>query len=170
MTESPSEFSDVVERNAAFAAAFDDRGAAKVPARQLVVVTCMDARVDAWRALGLGPGDAHVLRNAGGRVSADVERSVAVSAAALGTRRVAVVHHTDCGMLGPEDGIRDAVATRTGRAVPAGTRFLAFDDAEESVREDVRLLRESPLVPDDVALAGFLYDVGTGLLAAVEGA
>lgn len=161
------QFDDLLEGNRAFCEQFTDADAAKVPTRELVVLSCMDARVDPLRALGLELGDAHILRNAGGRASQDAIRSIAVSAAALGTQRVAVVHHTDCGMLGDEDALRQAITGRTGRAVPADVALLAFDDAEGSVREDVRTLRDSPLVPDDLVIAGFLYDVTTGALTSV---
>lgn len=166
MSQSLPPFDDVLEGNRSFAERFPDAGAAKVPTRELVVLSCMDARVDPWRALGLGAGEAHVLRNAGGRASDDAIRSIAVSSAALGTRRVAVVHHTDCGMLGREDDLRAAVAERTGRDVGEHA-FLTFDDVEGSVRDDVHALRGSPLVPDDLVIAGFLYDVATGRLAPV---
>ncbi|HEX9765888.1 MAG TPA: carbonic anhydrase [Nitriliruptorales bacterium] len=168
MTQSLPKFADLIEGNRRFVASFSDEEAeaSKVPTRELVVVSCMDARVDPWRALGLGPGEAHIVRNAGGRASQDTVRSIAVSAAALGTRRVAVIHHTDCGMLGSEEQIRAAVRER-GAEVDDGVEFLTFTDSEDSVRDDVRTLRASPLVPDDLEIAGFLYDVATGQLTAI---
>jgi carbonic anhydrase len=166
VTRSLPEFDDLLDGNRRFAAAFVDSEASKVPTRELVVLSCMDARVDPWRALGLGPGEAHILRNAGGRASPDAVRSIAVSAATLGTRRVAVVHHTDCGMLGSEEQIRRAVTERGGRG-GAEVDFLTFTDLEGSIRDDVAALRRSSWVPDDLQIAGFLYDVATGQLCPV---
>lgn len=166
MTPSLAGFEDLMEGNARFVSGFDLADAAKVPTRQVVVLTCMDARVDPWRTFDLGAGEAHVLRNAGGRASDDAVRSIAVSAAALGTKRVAVVHHTDCGMLGDEASVREAVQRRGGEVSP-DDRFLTFDDVEGSVREDVATLQGSRLVPDDLEIAGFLYDVATGTVRPV---
>lgn len=161
MTPSTPGFVDLLEGNARFVEGFDLAGASKVPTRELVVLTCMDARVDPWRIFDLGAGETHLLRNAGGRASEDAVRSIAVSSAALGTKRVAVVHHTDCGMLGDEASLRAAVRAR-GAEVSPDDRFLTFDDVEGSVREDVAILRASRLVPVDLEIAGFLYDVATG--------
>ncbi len=156
-------FQDLLSANEGFRSAFgpDDAGAAKIPSRELVVLTCMDARVDPWRTFGLAAGESHTLRNAGGRVSQDALRSIAISATALGTRRVAVVHHTDCGMLGDEEVLRSALRAR-GLDVADDEPLLTFSDLEEGVREDVALLRGHPLVPGDVVVAGFVYDVATG--------
>ncbi len=159
-------FDDIVQRNAEFAAAFDTADAPKVPTDHLVVLTCMDARVDTWRAFGIEAGTAHVLRNAGGRASEDAIRSIAVSTAALDTNRVAIIHHTDCGMKGEEAAVRSAVADRTGRD-PGQAAFLTFTDDEQAVRDDVDVVRNSPLVADDVDVAGFLFDVTDGRLVRV---
>lgn len=137
------------------------------PARGLAVVTCMDARIDPAAAFGLAPGDAHVIRNAGGRVTADVIRSLAVSAHILGTRAVAVVHHTGCGMLAPDPGdarrrLEEAAGTGLGEL-----ELLTFSDEEAAVREDVDAVRRSPLVPGDAVVRGLLYDLPSGLLREV---
>ena len=105
------------------------------PQRHLVILTCMDARLDLFRALGLEVGDSHILRNAGGRASDDAIRSLVVSAHLLGTREIGVIHHTNCGL----EGVTDAeVAARTG---VRGMAYLAFPDARESVPEDVERIR-----------------------------
>jgi carbonic anhydrase len=131
------------------------------PARHLVILTCMDARLDLFRALGLEVGDAHILRNAGGRASPDAIRSLVVSAHLLGTREVGVIHHTNCGLEGLTD---DDVAARTG--VP-GLDYLAFVDLEASVREDVAAIRGCGHLPEGFVAWGAVYDVDNGALRIV---
>ena len=133
------------------------------PARHLVILTCMDARLDPGRAQGLEPGHAHILRNAGGRASNDAIRSLVVSAHLLGTREVGVIHHTDCGLEGCTD---DEVAERTG---VHGLAFLAFDDVEDSVRQDVDVIRRCGHLPPGFLSWGAVYDVDTGALWVVVG-
>jgi carbonic anhydrase len=131
------------------------------PVRHLVVLTCMDARLDLFRALGLQTGDAHILRNAGGRASDDAIRSLVVSAHLLGTREIGVIHHTNCGL----EGVTDAeVAERTG---VSGIEFLSFPDARESVREDVDRIRRTGHLPADMVVWGAVYDVDTGAIDVV---
>ena len=132
------------------------------PSRGVAVVACMDARMDVYRLLGLGLGEAHVIRNAGGVVTDDVLRSLAISQHVLGTREVVLVHHTRCGLEGADDAaFADRVEQATGSRPP--WRMQAFRDAEEDVRESIRLLKESPyLISDEVR--GTLYDVETGRL------
>jgi carbonic anhydrase len=121
----------------------------------------MDARLDLFRALGLEVGDAHILRNAGGRASADAIRSLVVSAHLLGTREIGVVHHTNCGL----EGLTDAeVARRTG---VSSIEFLAFGDLEESVREDVAIIRGCGHLPDGFVAWGAVYDVDRGAIRVV---
>jgi carbonic anhydrase len=130
------------------------------PSRKLAILTCMDCRVDVAAAIGLQHGDAHVLRNAGGIVTDDVIRSLAISQRKLGTEEVMVVHHTDCGMAKiTDDGFRAELEEATGKApdFPIG----AFADVEDSVRESVRRIRESPFVPHRDAVSGHVYDVET---------
>jgi carbonic anhydrase len=131
------------------------------PARHLVILTCMDARLDLFGALGLEVGDAHILRNAGGRASPDAIRSLVVSAHLLGTREVGVVHHTKCGLEGSTQG---SLSERTG---VAGLDFLAFADLDESVREDVAIIRGCGLLPAGFVVWGAVYDVDTGALRLV---
>ena len=137
------------------------------PARRLTVVACMDARLDPARVLGLEEGDAHVIRNAGGRVS-DALRSLAISQTLLGTREVMFIHHTDCGMLTfSDESIRKQL--RSERGIDADhVAFLPFADLDQSVRDDIRVYRQSPLVLQDIVVRGFTYDVRTGSLREVE--
>lgn len=139
------------------------------PARHLVIVTCMDARLDLLGALGLEIGDAHFLRNGGGRVTPDVIRSLALSTHALGTTEVGVIHHTDCGMSGTtNEELRALVGTTPERArAVADVDFLPFDDAAASVRVDLVALRDSGVLPDDTVTWGAVYDVDTGRVTEV---
>jgi carbonic anhydrase len=130
------------------------------PARKLAVVVCMDARIDPAAALGLQEGDAHVIRNAGGRI-ADALRSLAISQTLLGTEEVMIVHHTDCGMLTfTDEGLRRRLKERGVDADDVA--FLAFTDVEGSVRADLDAYERSPLVRHDVPVRGFVFDVKTG--------
>lgn len=135
-------------------------GAAQ-PRRGLVILTCMDVRLDPARAFGLQLGDAHVLRNAGGRVSDDALRSLIISAHLLGTREAGVVHHTKCGLEGLTN---EDAAARTG---VSGVDFLGFTDLEGSVRDDVQVLRACEDLPPDFVTWGAVYDVDTGALRVV---
>ena len=131
------------------------------PDRHLVVLTCMDARLDLFRSLGLDVGDAHLLRNAGGRATPDAIRSLVVSAHLLGTRELGVIHHTNCGL----EGVTDAeVAARTG---VQDMEFYAFDDVEASVHDDLRTIRERATLPAGFMLWGAVYDVDSGALRVV---
>src|SRR5437763_11847607 len=161
---------DLLVGNARFAERFDADGIGgfdAVRGRRLAVVTCMDTRLDVYALLGLHLGDAHVIRNAGGRVTDDVLRSLIVSIEVLGTTAVAVIQHTDCGMAKATDAeLRALVRERRG-ADPEPVRFLTIDDHAETIRADVASLRASPFLPPDVDIRGFLYDVGTGRLSPV---
>jgi carbonic anhydrase len=136
------------------------------PARGVAVVACMDARMDVYRILGLAVGDAHVIRNAGGVVTEDTIRSLAISQHLLGTREVIVVHHTRCGLQGADEtAFAEQVQQATGQRPTWSMR--AFADVEDDVRESVRLIRESPyLIADEVR--GTVYDVDTGRLREVR--
>jgi len=137
------------------------------PARKVAVVTCMDARILPGRVLGLNEGDAHVIRNAGGRAQ-DALRSLVISQRLLGTQEVAVIHHTDCGMLTfSNDGLRQKIKEDL-QADAGELDFLPFADVERSVKDDVKFLRESPLIPEAIPVRGFVYDVRTGGLTEVE--
>lgn len=141
------------------------------PARKVAVLVCMDARIDPAKALGLEEGDAHVIRNAGGR-AADALRSLAISQELLGTREVVVIHHTDCGMLTfTNDDVRQRLTDNVGTAAgaeAAGIDFLPFSDLEQSVRDDVAMIQSSPLLHDDISVSGFIYDVHSGRLSRVD--
>jgi carbonic anhydrase len=157
---------ELLDANNEYASTFDRGNLPMPPARRLAVVTCMDARIIPSRQLGLEEGDAHVIRNAGGRTR-DALRSLVISQRLLGTNEIAVIHHTDCGMLtftNPQ--LRAKVKQELG-ADSSEIDFLPFSDVEESVREDVKFLLSSPLIGRDVLIRGFIYDVRTGRLSEV---
>ena len=137
------------------------------PGRHVAVLTCMDARLDPAKFLGLQEGDAHVIRNAGGRASDDAIRSLVISYKLLGTREFVVIHHADCGMLTfTNEQLRDQLR-RDLDANASNVDFLPFTDLDESVRQDVATIRNSPLIPKDIPVTGFVYDVRTGRLREV---
>lgn len=156
-----------LKANEAYAAGFKKGELALPPARRVAVVVCMDARIDPARALGLEEGDAHVIRNAGGRTT-DALRSLAISQTLLGTEEVVIVHHTDCGMLTfTDESIRRQL--RNERQIDADSvAFLPFSDLDTSVRDDIAAYHASPLVRHDVPVRGFVYDVKTGRLREVN--
>src|SRR4051812_25160702 len=137
------------------------------PTRQVAVLTCMDGRLDPARFLGLEEGDAHVIRNAGGRASDDAIRSLAISQQVLGTREIVVIHHTECGMLALSNARFRALLKRRLGVDASGIDFLPFAHLEQGVRDDVERLRASPLLLSDAPIAGLLYDVHTGRLSRV---
>jgi carbonic anhydrase len=152
---------ELVSANQAYAQDFQKGDLAMPPARRVAVVTCMDARLIPSRFLGLEEGDAHVIRNAGG-LAKDALRSLVISQRLLGTSEVAVIHHTDCGMLKFSNEDLYAKCEQDLGADASDIDFGPFPDLEQSVRDDVRFLRESPLIPDDIPIRGFVYDVETG--------
>jgi len=162
---------ELLDANAKYAAGFTKGDLPMPPGRKVVVLTCMDARIDPAKALGLEEGDAHVIRNAGG-LAAEAIRSLAISQELLGTREIVVIHHTDCGMLTfTDDVIRQRLADSLGAeagAAAAGMDFSPFSDVEESVRADVAAITASPLIRPDTPVAGFVYSVETGRLNPVE--
>lgn len=158
---------DLLTANRSYAEAFPHRHLPTEPARRLAVVCCMDSRIDVFAAMGLRLGEAHILRNAGGIVTEDVLRSLVISQHLLGTRAVAVVHHTSCGAQRITDAALEAtIRERTGCTPPFA--LGAFDDLDESVRESLRTLRGSPYLLDTSDIRGFVYDVDTGVLGEVE--
>jgi carbonic anhydrase len=180
---------EVLSANRAYASAFGDKGKlAMPPARRFAILTCMDARLDPAKFAGLAEGDAHVIRNAGGRASDDAIRSLVISHKLLGTREWFVIHHTNCGMeFFTNDVMRDLLAgslesasleggawKNTGKG--PGSRaaeyveWLTIKDQRQSVIDDVDRIKSHPLVPAGIAIYGYIYDVATGRLNEVAGA
>jgi carbonic anhydrase len=166
MTVSMAVTESLIEANRRYSKGFTKGTLALPPARKVAIVACMDARLDPARALGLEEGDAHVIRNAGGRIS-DALRSLTISQTLLGTEEVVIVHHTDCGMLTfTDESIREKL--RKERRIDADSlAFLPFRDLDRSVLDDIASYRASPLVRQDVPVRGFVYDVKTGSLREV---
>ena len=155
---------DVIDQalasNRRFADALTESHVDVRPARRLAVVTCMDARLDVFAALGLEVGDAHVLRNAGGVITDDVIRSLAISQRKLGTRSVMLIHHTDCGMMSiTDDGFRAELLADAG--VAPAFAIESFTDALADVRQSILRVRRSSFVPHRDDVRGFVYDVDT---------
>ncbi|MFF4554081.1 beta-class carbonic anhydrase [Streptomyces sp. NPDC001422] len=136
------------------------------PAKRLAVVACMDARLNVYDILGLGDGEAHVIRNAGGVVTPDEIRSLAISQRLLGTKEIILIHHTDCGMLTfTDDGFKDTVQKDTGIRPPWAAE--AFNDLDTDVRQSIARLKADPFIVHKDGIRGFVFDVATGRLAEV---
>jgi carbonic anhydrase len=136
------------------------------PSKHVAVVACMDARLDVYRVLGIKEGEAHVIRNAGGVVTDDAIRSLAISQRLLGTREIILIHHTDCGMLTfSDDDFKGAIQDDTGVKPPWAAE--AFPDLDEDVRQSLRRINNSPFVSKHESLRGFIFDVATGKLSEV---
>ncbi len=178
---------EVLAANQRYSAAFGDKAKlAMPPARRFAILTCMDARLDPAKFAGLAEGDAHVIRNAGGRASDDAIRSLIISYKLLGTREWFVVHHTDCGMETFTDDVmrgllRNSLRTaalKEGKWVDPGVNegrpdgeyidWLTISNQEKSVVDDVRHIRMHPLVPQDIPIYGYIYDVRSGKLMEVK--
>ena len=153
--------------NDAYASTFSKGDLPMPPARHVAVLTCMDARLHPARFLGLELGDAHVIRNAGGRASDDAIRSLAISEQLLGTNEVVVIHHTDCGMLTFSNADLRTKLKQELNADAEHVDFLPFKDLEQSVRDDVATIRNSPFIPKNIEVSGFIYDVRSGKLLPV---
>src|SRR5215468_10129304 len=177
---------EILKANAGYAAMFGAKSKLTIPpARHFTILTCMDARLDPAKYAGLAEGDAHVIRNAGGRASDDAIRSLVISYKLLGTREWLVIHHTDCGMLlFKDDDMRKLLASSLKTATlnqsgwhdsgpgPGSTEgdyinWLTFSDNVKSVVEDVTRIRNHPLVPNDIPIYGYIYDVKSGKLVEV---
>jgi carbonic anhydrase len=153
--------------NARYAESFDKGDKPMPPAKQVAVVACMDARIETGRLLGLEEGDAHVIRNAGGVVTDDVIRSLAISQRLLGTREIVLIHHTDCGMLTfKDDAVKADIEADTGLRPPFALE--AFADPAEDVKQSMRRIANSPFVPHKDAVRGFVYHVESGRLEEVH--
>ncbi len=161
-------FDDLIAANKRYAARFHDPGVAGTAAKQLAVLTCIDSRIDPLAMLGLQPGDAKIIRNAGARVTDDALRSVILASNLLDAKRIIVVQHTDCAMAkATEAEIAERIEASTGADATA-MHFHVMDDQTVALREDVAKLRACPLIPADAEIAGFVYDVHTGELFPAE--
>ncbi len=158
---------DFLKANESYAATFQKGHLPMPPARRVAVLTCMDARLHPARFLGLEEGDAHIIRNAGGRASDDAIRSLVISQQLLGTITVVVIHHTDCGMLTFSNADLRAKLRKELDSNADHIDFLPFKDLEQSVRDDVATIKASPLIPKNIEVSGFIYDVRTGKLSPV---
>jgi carbonic anhydrase len=153
--------------NRDYAQSFDKGHKALPPGKRVAVVACMDARIETGRLLGLEEGDAHVIRNAGGVVTDDVIRSLAISQRLLGTTEIVLIHHTDCGMLTfSDDEVKADIERETGLRPPFALE--AFPDLEDDVRQSIRRIEGSPFIPHRDSVRGFVYDVTTGRLNEVQ--
>jgi carbonic anhydrase len=161
-----SEIDRALEANRGYAVDHEEVTENK-PRRRLAIVTCMDARIHPELALGLRIGDAHMIRNAGGRVSDDALRSLVISSRLLGTNAFAVIHHTDCGMLTfTNEDLRTKLRQEAG-ADASAIDFLPFTDLEQSVRDDVGAILASPFIDSEIPVSGYIYDVHTGSIGQV---
>ncbi|CUU54606.1 carbonic anhydrase [Parafrankia irregularis] len=158
---------DLLANAAVYARDFDKGDLPLPPALGVAVVACMDARLNVYGLLGLSEGQAHVIRNAGGAVTDDEIRSLAISQRLLGTREIILIHHTDCGMLTfTDDGFKAQVAADTGIRPPWAAE--AFTDLDEDVRQSIARIRSSPFIPHTDAVRGFVYSVEKGTLTEVS--
>ena len=158
---------DLLANNSAVASHLGERDKPVAPARKLAIVTCMDSRLDVFAALGLGDGEAHVLRNAGGVITDDVIRSLAISQRKLGTREVMLIHHTDCGMQKiTDDGFRAELQDATG--VAPAFAIESFSDPAADVRQSILRVRRSDFLLHRDLVRGFIYDVDTHRLSEVH--
>jgi carbonic anhydrase len=158
---------ELLRNNERYARSFAKTGLPLPPAKQVAVVACMDARLDVHKILGLQEGDAHIIRDAGGVVTDDVIRSLAISQRLLGTREIILIHHTDCGMLTfTDDELKRQIQQEVGVRPPFSLE--AFPDLEEDVRQSVARIKASPFIPHKQHIRGFVYDVHTGWLQEVR--
>ena len=137
------------------------------PAAHVAVVACMDARLNVYGMLGLGEGEAHVIRNAGGVITDDQIRSLAISQRLLGTNEIVLIHHTDCGMLTfTDDAFKRSIQDETGIKPPWAAE--AFADLDQDVRQSIARIKASPFIPHKDAISGFVFNVATGKLHPVS--
>jgi len=158
---------ELLGNNDTYAASFDKGDLALPPAKKVAVVACMDARLDVGRALGLEEGDAHVIRNAGGVVTDDAIRSLAISQRLLGTEEIILIHHTGCGMLTfTDDDFRNSIEQDTG--IKPEWAAESFADLDGDVRQSIARIKASPFIPRKNAVRGFVYEVESGRLREVS--
>ena len=158
---------ELLENARRYAEGFDKGGLPLPPAKHVAVVACMDARLNPYGLLGLTEGDAHVIRNAGGVITQDELRSLAISQRLLGTREIVLIHHTDCGMLTfTDDEFRAAIHADTG--IKPSWAAEAFDDLDADVRQCIARITSDPFIPYKDSVRGFVYDVHTGGLREVS--
>ncbi len=159
---------DLLANAGEYAANFDNGEVPLRPARKVAVLACMDSRMDLVGLLGLELGDAHMIRNAGGVVTDDAIRSLAISQRMLGTREIMLIHHTDCGMLTfSDDEFKRSLLDETG--IKPAWAVEAFDNLEEDVRQSIARIQASPFIPHKDSVRGFVYDVHTGELREISG-
>jgi carbonic anhydrase len=157
----------LLENAKSYAAGFDQGDLALPPSKKVAVLACMDARLNPYGVLGLSEGEAHVIRNAGGVVSDDAIRSLAISQNLLGTEEIILIHHTDCGMLTfTDEELAQKLDQETGERPE--WRAHAFADLEQDVRDGIAAIRASPFIPRKDSVRGFVYDVNTGELREVS--
>jgi carbonic anhydrase len=157
---------ELLANNEAYASSFDNGDLPLPPARKVAIVACMDARLNVYGALGLREGDAHVIRNAGGVVTDDEIRSLAISQRLLGTEEIILVHHTDCGMLTfTDDEFKHTIEQDIG--IKPEWAVEAFSDLEADVRQSIARIKASPFIPRKDSIRGFIYEVETGRLREV---
>jgi len=158
---------ELVHNNEAYTASFDKGDLPLPPAKKMAVVACMDARLQVYDVLGLDVGDSHIIRNAGGVVTDDVIRSLAISQRLLGTEEIILIHHTDCGMLTfTDDQFKADLEKETG--IKPAWAAEAFTDLDADVRQSIARIKASPFIPRTDAVRGFVYDVHTGALNEVS--
>ena len=158
---------DVLANNEGYASSFDKGDLPLPPGRKLAVVACMDARLNVYALLGLNEGESHVIRNAGGAVTDDVIRSIAISQRLLGTEEIILIHHTDCGMLTfTDDEFKAGIEKETG--IRPEWAAEAFPELDGDVRQSIARLKASPFIPKKDAIRGFVYEVETGRLREVS--
>ena len=161
---SDDDFADLLAANARYAENFDEGGFDGVAHAGVAIVTCMDSRIDPLRMVGLSPGDAKIFRNPGGRVTEQALEALVLGVHLLNVQRVLVIPHTRCAMASSTlDELRARVSESSGQDA-SWQSFGVVEDQEAALRNDVRMVRSHPLIPDTVAVGGFLYDVDTGLL------
>ncbi len=157
---------ELLANNAAYAASFDKGDLPLPPGKQVAVLACMDARLSVYGALGLTEGEAHVIRNAGGVVTDDEIRSLAISQRLLGTKEIILIHHTDCGMLTfKDDEFKAAIQAEVG--IKPEWAAEAFSDLDVDVRQSIARIKASPFIPHKDSIRGFVYEVETGRLREV---